>query len=45
MPLPLTPSPRELGEMEAEVWTLLEHHPIERLLELPAMTDPDMRCS
>ncbi|EPX55503.1 hypothetical protein D187_009114 [Cystobacter fuscus DSM 2262] len=43
MPLPLTPSPRELGEMEAEVWALLDRHPIESLLALPAMTDPDMK--
>ncbi|ATB41015.1 hypothetical protein CYFUS_006477 [Cystobacter fuscus] len=43
MTLPLTPSPQELVEMEAEVWALLARHPIESLLELPAMTDPDMK--
>ncbi|OJH38128.1 trifunctional serine/threonine-protein kinase/ATP-binding protein/sensor histidine kinase [Cystobacter ferrugineus] len=41
--LPLTPSPRELEEMEAEVWALLAQHPVESLLALPAMTDPDMK--
>ncbi|HZI04625.1 MAG TPA: GAF domain-containing protein, partial [Archangium sp.] len=42
MPLPPTPSRAEVVAANDEVWALLGERPIEHLIELPLMTDPDM---
>ena len=44
MPLPPTPSRAEVVAANEEVWALLGERPIEHLLELPLMTDPDMKA-
>ncbi|HEX5754122.1 MAG TPA: AAA family ATPase [Archangium sp.] len=38
------PSREEVEAANAEVWTLMGERPIERLVELPLMTDPDTRA-
>ncbi|PTL84604.1 ATP-binding sensor histidine kinase [Vitiosangium sp. GDMCC 1.1324] len=45
MPLPQNPSWEEVVAAHEEVWSLLGARPIESLLELPAMTDPDMKAA
>ncbi|WNG30096.1 AAA family ATPase [Cystobacter fuscus] len=42
IPLPFSPSAGELSAAEAELEGLLERHSVESLLDLPAMTDPDV---
>ncbi|WP_375765701.1 AAA family ATPase [Archangium gephyra] len=44
MPLPPHPSRAEVVAANEEVWTLLGARPIEQLVELPLMTDPDMKA-
>jgi predicted ATPase/signal transduction histidine kinase len=41
--LPARPSTRQVGRAIDEVWALLDGHDIEKLVDLPLMTDPDMR--
>ncbi|WP_095981652.1 trifunctional serine/threonine-protein kinase/ATP-binding protein/sensor histidine kinase [Melittangium boletus] len=41
MPLPSRPTAEEAAAASDEVWTLLGECPIERLVDLPLMTDPD----
>ncbi|HEX8538339.1 MAG TPA: AAA family ATPase, partial [Cystobacter sp.] len=43
MPLPRYPTWEEAVAAHAEVWALLGERPIESLIALPPMTDPDMR--
>jgi predicted ATPase/signal transduction histidine kinase/tRNA A-37 threonylcarbamoyl transferase component Bud32 len=45
MPIPLHPSWEEARAAHEEVWTLLGQRPIESLVELPPMTDPDMKAA
>ncbi len=45
MPLPLEPSMEEVVAAHEEAWSLVGARPIESLLELPALTDPDMRAA
>ncbi|MCY1077341.1 trifunctional serine/threonine-protein kinase/ATP-binding protein/sensor histidine kinase [Archangium lansingense] len=44
MPLPPHPSRKEVVAANEEVWTLLGDRPIEQLVELPLMTDPDIKA-
>ncbi|HSP79030.1 MAG TPA: histidine kinase, partial [Myxococcaceae bacterium] len=44
MPMSPNPSWDEVEAANAEVWALLGERPIESLLELPLMTDPDMKA-
>ncbi|HYO58708.1 trifunctional serine/threonine-protein kinase/ATP-binding protein/sensor histidine kinase [Archangium sp.] len=44
MPMPAHPSREEVAAANEEVWTLLGDRPIESLVELPRMTDPDMEA-
>jgi len=44
MPLPPTPCRAEVVAANDEVWALLGERPIESLIELPLMTDPDMKA-
>ncbi|HYO74075.1 MAG TPA: serine/threonine-protein kinase PknK, partial [Archangium sp.] len=44
MPLPLEPSWAEVVAAHEEAWALLHARPLEHLLELPALTDPDMKA-
>ncbi|AKJ04760.1 Signal transduction histidine kinase CheA [Archangium gephyra] len=44
MPLPPNPSRREVVTANDEVWALLGERSIEQLVELPLMTDPDMKA-
>ncbi|QRO03027.1 AAA family ATPase [Archangium violaceum] len=43
MPIPANPSPEEAAAFQEEVWALLGERPIERLVDLPPMADPDMK--
>jgi predicted ATPase/signal transduction histidine kinase len=47
MGMPMSPHPswEEVEAANAEVWALLEGRPIESLLELPRMSDPDMEAA
>ncbi|MDY7226060.1 AAA family ATPase [Hyalangium rubrum] len=45
MPLPPSPTPEEVRAADEEVWKLLGGRSIESLIELPAMTDPDMKAA
>ncbi len=44
MPMSLNPSWEEVVAANEEVWALLGERPIESLVELPLMTDPDMEA-
>jgi predicted ATPase/signal transduction histidine kinase len=44
MPMSPHPSREEVTAANEEVWTLMGERPIERLVELPLMTDPDMKA-
>ncbi|QRK06170.1 AAA family ATPase [Archangium violaceum] len=44
MPLPLHPSQEEVMAANDEVWRLLGERPIESLIELPPMSDPDLKA-
>jgi predicted ATPase/signal transduction histidine kinase/tRNA A-37 threonylcarbamoyl transferase component Bud32 len=45
MPIPARPSPEEAAAAYEEVWALLRECPIESLVDLPLMTDPDMKAT
>ncbi|QRK10437.1 AAA family ATPase [Archangium violaceum] len=45
MPLSTTPSWEEAVAAHEEVWTLLGERPIESLIDLPPMTDPDVKLA
>ncbi|SEK27544.1 Predicted ATPase [Stigmatella aurantiaca] len=45
IPLSREPSREEAVAAHEEVWALLGARPIESLIEMPAMTDPDMKLS
>jgi predicted ATPase/signal transduction histidine kinase/tRNA A-37 threonylcarbamoyl transferase component Bud32 len=42
-PLPAQPSPEEVKAVHEEVWALLGERPIASLIDLPPMTEPDMK--
>ncbi len=44
MPMPTQPSREEVVAANDEVWALLGERSIEQLIELPLMTDPDMKA-
>ncbi|QRO02025.1 AAA family ATPase [Archangium violaceum] len=44
MPMSLRPTWEEVVAANEEVWTLLGNRPIESLVDLPRMTDPDMEA-
>ena len=44
MPMPPHPTWEEVVAANEEVWALLGERPIESLIELPLMTDPDMKA-
>ncbi|WP_395815244.1 AAA family ATPase [Archangium minus] len=44
MPMPPQPSREEMVAAHEEVWTLMGGRSIESLIELPLMTDPDMKA-
>ncbi|WP_257450560.1 trifunctional serine/threonine-protein kinase/ATP-binding protein/sensor histidine kinase [Archangium lipolyticum] len=44
LPMSLRPSWEEVVAANEEVWALLGDRPIERLVDLPRMTDPDMEA-
>ncbi|AKI99168.1 Signal transduction histidine kinase CheA [Archangium gephyra] len=44
MPMPSHPSREEVEAANAEVWALMGERSIERLVELPLMTDPDTQA-
>ena len=44
LPMSLNPSQEEVVAANDEVWALLGERPIESLVELPRMTDPDMEA-
>ncbi|WP_257460460.1 trifunctional serine/threonine-protein kinase/ATP-binding protein/sensor histidine kinase [Archangium lipolyticum] len=43
MPIPANPSREEAAAFQEEVWALLGERPIESLVDLPPMADPDMK--
>ncbi|HYO73852.1 MAG TPA: AAA family ATPase [Archangium sp.] len=44
MSMPSHPTPEEVEAANAEVWRLMGERSIERLVELPLMTDPDIQA-
>ncbi|WP_257463258.1 trifunctional serine/threonine-protein kinase/ATP-binding protein/sensor histidine kinase [Archangium lipolyticum] len=45
MPIPAHPTPEEAAAAYEEVWALLRECPIASLVDLPLMTDPDMKAA
>ncbi|QRK10419.1 AAA family ATPase [Archangium violaceum] len=45
MPIPSSPSQEEAAAAYEEVWALIGDRPIESLVDLPPMTDPDMKLA